>query len=169
MPRLCQTVHRTGEPCRREAAPDSDFCEVCATRCGRDTEAARLYNLSVGSVRADEVKDHPDANSLKSELAISRMLFERRYNSLPEEEISVHAGPLLDMLRKIADLKVQSDNLDRKRGDLLDSARVTQMAESLLTVVSEVIHEFVEDEQVQGEMLSAVASQFLEIIKKDSL
>lgn len=171
MPRPCQTVLPSGEPCRREAALDSDYCEVCASVSGSPS-SSRLYNLAVGQARAEEVARHSDATNLQNELALARMLFERRYNAIAsegDEELRTQSGPLLDMLRKIADLAVQGDALARKRGDLLDKTRVTSLAESLMMCVNDVIVDRIEDEKLAGELVTEIGTYFLEIIKKETL
>jgi hypothetical protein len=167
--RQCQTILITGEPCRRPAAPDSDYCEVCAEICG-SKESNRLYNLAVGQKRSEQFSKHSDAHNLKNELALARLLCERKYNGIAsegEDSLERNAGLLLDMLRKVADLAVQGDALARKRGELLDKSRVTSLAEALIACVTDVIHELVEDEALQGEILTAIGNSFFAILKKE--
>jgi hypothetical protein len=99
-------------------------------------------------------------------------LLERKYNAIASEgdtALEMNAGVLLDMLRKVADLAVQGDAMARKRGDLLDRTRVTTLAESLIMCVTDVVTELVEDQTLQGEILTAIGTSFIEIIKKETL
>lgn len=171
MPRPCQTVLQTGEPCRREAVPDSDYCEICASALSRGHAGdSRLYNLSVGQSRADEFSKHNDATNLFNELALARLLFERKYNGIASEgpeALKINAGPLMDLLRKITDLAVQGDALARKRGELLDRGRVTNLAEKLIMCVTEVVEDKIGDETLQGELLTDIGTAFQDILKKE--
>jgi hypothetical protein len=160
--RQCKNILVSGAQCSREALVDGDHCSKCSG--GRGDSTGRQYDLATG---ADRVTEFADADlTLKDEAAIMQMLFERRVNHIAgqgDEELALQTGPLMDLLTKISNVKEKRDQMERRRGDLLDKARVNELANELLSAVVEVLTDEIEDVDQRKTLITTIARKFLSL------
>jgi len=169
--RRCTRKFRSGEPCRREAAPNSDTCADCAEESARNKshKSASMYDLTIGREMHDALRSHKDVLSLEDEVALLRQLVARRWDAVEDEhDLAIKATPISDLLVRVKDTVVAANSVKLKRGELLDAHRVAVLAEKMTDAVNKGVLEHVNDEAVSGAILTTVKNYFLEILKEET-
>lgn len=138
-PNRCKGATAEGQ-CMNEAEYG---CEYCAMHGGRSTEAAegkRMYHLSVAAqqARLAQLSEHESVKSLREEIALARMLIERRFNAIKTEIDLLNAcGPLNQLLLTVERLVKSAHALEQNLGLLLDKASIIQLGQHISRIIIE--------------------------------
>jgi hypothetical protein len=154
-PRRCQGQHQHGQ-CRNKSVDGLDKCPLHAGRSSwlDKRRKVRNYNLAVYQARLDELGEAPAIMSLREEVAILRMLLERRLNACKSE------AEFLGAANKVGDLVLRIESVVRSCRRIEAIGEQTLSWHDLLAMcgkILEVIAEHVED----GETLARIGDRLV--------
>ncbi len=138
-PRRCKYSY-PHEQCWREAEPG---CEYCLAHGGKSTalaEDTRLYHLAEvdSRTRLAELSSHERIKSLREEIALVRILIEKRMNMIKTEADLLSAcGPINNMLLTLEKLIKSCHALEQSLGELLSKQSVVRLGQSICEIVIE--------------------------------
>ena len=95
-PRRCKKS-TAKEQCWNQAVPGSDYCPAHGGTSGGLSRDKRMYLLSKAAERARlaQLAEHEQIKSLREEIALVRMMVERRFDAIQNENDLIAAfGPL---------------------------------------------------------------------------
>lgn len=143
-PHRCQGMTAKGQ-CMAVAVETSPgvFGKYCMIHGGasemRTQEKHRLnrYRLSKFQAQYQDQLNQPDVKSLRDEVAILRMMLEERLNACQSaSELVVASGPISELIQKIERVVVSCHKLELAADQLLDKARLAQIADQVVKAVS---------------------------------
>jgi len=159
-PRRCQGQHQHGQ-CRNKSVEGHDRCPL---HIGRGLHAekqkkVRNYNLAAYQGRLDELTEAPAIMSLREEIAILRMMLERRLNSCKSEvELLGSANAVGDLISKIEKVLTSCHRLELSAGLHLDKPTALAMG----TKIMEVIAEFIDDQDKLDQIAEGIINVIVE-------
>ena len=140
-PRRCKYSY-PHEQCRRVAEPGAQFCRVHGGKSTELADETRIYHLANVQDRARlaELSSNDRVKSLAEEVSMSRMLFEKVWNSAQSEtEMLGRCSVLNTLLLTCERLTKSYYALEKDLGELLPKDEVLRYAQSLCEIVIEEI------------------------------
>lgn len=139
-PHRCQGVGKSGQ-CPYLAEPDNIYC----LRHGGNKKAfhekvkrANLYRLQVWQERLEEFADSDEATTLKSEIAILRVILEQILNKCNNtNELIIYSNKISEVAAKIEKLLTASHRIERNLGQLLDKSAALNFAGQVVGIISQ--------------------------------
>lgn len=142
-PERCQNTTGVNGQCPYKAEPNSKFCMRHGGNRGVDFEAVRqtrLYKLAKWQSQLEEQADHPNIKSLREEIAILRITLQERLASCQNNwDLMANAGPISELVMKIAALVKSCHKIEKELGQLLDKAQAVRLASEMVTIISNYI------------------------------
>jgi hypothetical protein len=126
------------------ALDGQDKCEGCIGKLPAVPKATRQYLLAKADDRArlDALSESPELKSLRDEIALVRMLVERRWNLIHTDNDLILAAPqLTNMMQTLERLVKTADVMDRNEGRLLARQAVIRIGQELVRIVMEELEE----------------------------
>ena len=138
-PNRCQATLRQGQ-CRRVADPGSQYCSLHGNTLLKERETRRQYLLTKieDQTRLSEFSEHDHIKSLRDEIALTRILIERRFNAIRcETDMLAAIGPLNSLLLTTEKLVKTCFTMEQSLGSLLARETVIRLAQELAQVIVE--------------------------------
>lgn len=133
-PKRCQGMTKNGQ-CQMMSTRDL-YCAFHSSNFKKEN----LYRLTTLQHRVNELRDNPNALSLRSEIAILRLNLETILNKCPTElEILMYTPQISKLANDINSVVTNAHKLESKLGDLLDRKAVIAIADGIIQVVSQYI------------------------------
>src|SRR6218665_1663932 len=163
-PFRCQAVIPTKGQCLNRQMDGSKFCpahggnRACATT---KEEQQRLYLAGRFQNRMNQLEDHSQLKSLRSEIAILRMILETRLQRCEDDhDLILHSVPLADLVLKIEKLVSSCSRLDLQLSKMLDTTQAINWANEIVSIIGEYV--------TDSNILSEIADRILEAYQKAS-
>lgn len=137
-PNRCQATFAHGQ-CRRVAEPDG-YCSIHGSTAAKEAEARRQYLLTKieDQSRLSQFADHEHVKSLRDEIALARMLVERRFNAIQNDtDMMAACGPINQLLLTIEKLVKTCHSMEQSLGSLLARSTVLALAQQLAQTIVE--------------------------------
>lgn len=159
-PQRCQGTLQQGQ-CRNKAIAGSEFCPMHARHEHHEKKrAARNYNLTAYQARLDELVEAPAIMSLREEIAILRMLLERRLNSCQTDlELQANAMVVSELITKIEKVLSSCHRLEASTGLLLDKPAALALGNKILEIIANHIEDEDTLDTIASEILHAIVEQ----------
>jgi hypothetical protein len=139
-PIRCQRSTGKGQ-CPCEAQPGSDFCAAHERSSQRaDKMEKRLYLLSRAADRARlaELSEHESIKSLREEISLLRMLIERRFEAIRDDnDLQIAFAPLASAFQTVERLVKSCHQIEENLGSLLSKSTLLKLGQSLSTIIVE--------------------------------
>lgn len=126
------------EQCWNERAEGATNCEVHGGRSNADSEEKKLYFLSQARYRARlaELSEHEEVKSLREEIALARMLIERRFDLIKNDSDLIQAcSPINTMLLTVERLVKSAHSIEQNLGSLLAKPTVLRLGQEMCEIV----------------------------------
>ena len=128
--------------CQFLAVPGTKHCSIHGgIKCQAVNAANDLYRFKhdLYARRIAEMKDHPDARKLGTELGMLRMLLEEVINKVEEpQDLIIQYGPQIrEFVGDIRATLIANVKLEEKIGTLLTINDVARLAQALMSVIVE--------------------------------
>ncbi|MGH7194650.1 MAG: hypothetical protein ACREJM_14120, partial [Candidatus Saccharimonadales bacterium] len=141
-PNRCKGATRSGQ-CRHKALTGSDYCHGCGKLW--DNEAAlleqkRQYNLTEAHyrVRLEQLAEHSDVKSLRDEIALTRLLIEKRFNLIKTDTDFINAcGQINTLLLTAERLNKSAHAIEQSLGVLLSRDTVLRLGQAIIEVLAD--------------------------------
>lgn len=136
-PNRCQGAAQDGQ-CMNESESGSDYCQVHGGRDKGQAAEKRLYYLAEAQSRARlaGLSEHEEVKSLREEIAIARIILERRLNLIRNEADWISSsGPLNTCLLTIERLVKSAHTLEQNLGSMLSKATVLRLGQQICEIV----------------------------------
>lgn len=136
-PHRCQAGTRAGQ-CVSVAVEGSSFCTL---HSGVDQAPVRvlrqyLLNKAEDQTRLAYFAEHEDVKSLRDEIALTRMLIERRFNMIQSRTDELAAcEPLNRLLLTVERLVKTAHTLEQSLGSLLARNSVLRLAQQICQII----------------------------------
>lgn len=168
----CPVAKSNGEQCTHQIVPGTTRCPLHGANtqlASAEKKSLDMYRFAKYQQRVDELKEHNEVKSLRSEIGVLRMLLEEKMNRAnTDAELVLMAGPLSDLIMKIEKLVSSCQRLENNLGNLLDKQQMKNIATQLLNVLTEKVNELTLNEETKGMFIENVATVFLDIMKGQS-
>ena len=139
-PNRCMHVIQSSGQCTNKAYPGSKFClahggnkaaSAAAAKGLRNYRIQRYLSLLCNLRNSSYLKD------LRDEIAILRMILEEKLNQIENSnELALQSGAISDLVIKIDKVVTSCQRLEERTGIMLDKNRIIQIAEQLITIVT---------------------------------
>lgn len=141
-PNRCKGATREGQ-CWNEALAGSDYCHGCGRRWDNQTaadEQKRQYHLTEARYRTRlaQLSEHNDVKSLRDEIALARVLIEKRMNLVKSDADLINAcGQLNAMLLTVERLVKSAHSIEQSLGVLLARDTVLRLGQSICEILAD--------------------------------
>jgi hypothetical protein len=126
------------EQCWNERAEGSTNCEAHGGKSTAEADEKKLYFLSQARYRTRlaELSEHEEIKSLREEIALARMLIERRFDIIKSDEQLIQAcAPINTMLLTVERLVKSAHIIEQNLGSLLAKPTVLRLGQQLCEIV----------------------------------
>lgn len=126
--------------CLEAAAPGSDFCRLHRGIDRTNEQSTRLYHLAQiqDKARLLELADHEEIRSLREEIGLARMLVERRWNTIRNDnDLIMACGSLNTLLLTIERLVKSAHTIEQNLGVLLSKSAVMALGQNICRIIVE--------------------------------
>lgn len=142
-PDRCQGITAMGQCQNKVSVPGGKYCSMHGGAIElRAQEKANLnrYRLSKFQSQYEKHLSQPEVKSLRDEIAILRMMLEERLNSCTgSSDLVIASGPISDLIGKIEKVVVSCHKLELAADQMLDKARLFQIADQVVKAVGKYI------------------------------
>jgi hypothetical protein len=138
-PERCKGAAPDGQ-CWNRAEHGSDYCLAHGGKSTALAESKRAYLLVdvQRRVRLAQLAEHDDIKSLREEIALARLLVEKRLNACKnDEELIASAGAINTMLLTLERLVKSANTIEQNLGTLLAKSAVLKLGQSICHIVVE--------------------------------
>jgi hypothetical protein len=163
-PKRCQAAAPDGQ-CMNEQEPGSKNCKAHGGRSTQGTEDKKLYLLTEARYRTRlaQLAEHEEVKSLREEIALARMLIERRFDLIKNDNDLLNAcGPINTMLLTVDRLVKSANTIEQNLGALLSKPTVLKLAQQ----VSEIIVNELEGIENYEAIVDRITGRLIETFSK---
>ena len=158
-PNRCQGSTHYGQ-CRHMAEPGDKLCRACGGKDKLAIANRRQYNLANAEYasRIAQFAESDHVKSLREEIAMVRLLIEKRVNAINNDtELIAACGPLQQLTLTMEKLVKTCHSMEKDMGDLMSRTALLVLAQKMLEIVSEEI------EKIPGfeEIVDRISSRLL--------
>jgi len=162
-PERCQGMVKDNQ-CILKKVEGSRFCAAHGGNKALVAEskaAASRFRLTKWQAQVERFRSDSDLKSLRDEIGILRVLLEERLNHCQTNlDLILHSGPISDLVVKIEKLVKSCHEIDKDFENLLDKTQVIQIAEQIISVISEEI--------TDAGIMNAIQAKLLKLlVRKD--
>jgi hypothetical protein len=128
------------QQCPNGAEPGSDFCRAHRGNDLTNMKATRLYLLAKADDQARllQFSDHEEIRSLREEIAIARMLVEKRWNLIKtDSDLIMSCGSVNTLLLTIERLVKSAHTIEQNLGVLLGKSAVLSLGQLICHIIIE--------------------------------
>lgn len=159
-PRRCQGVRPNIGQCTNVAVEGSNYCPAHGGNRGFQTqekEKIRNYQLGKFHQRVQELGDSDYVMDLREEVALLRMLVEKKVRQCQtDSDLVLISGPLSDLVVKVDKMVTSCNRLESKLGNHLDRTKVVQYAQLLVQIVAKHVADVTILEKISDEFLTTL-------------
>jgi len=156
-PRRCQCVTPKGQ-CPSLACEGKAFCRVHGG--SKVDKSLRNYHLNKWSTRVNELADNELLKNINEEIGILRMMLETRLNRIHDEAaLIIDAGPITNLVDKIASLVERCHKLELNTGKLLNKQSIMQFADEVIAIISDVVENETQLAVISERIVAALEEQ----------
>lgn len=126
--------------CTEIAAPGSDCCVMHGGVDTTNADSTRLYMLAQANhqARLHQLSDHEEIRSLREEIALARMLTEKRWNLIKTDaDLMMHCGSINTLLLTIERLVKSAHSIEQNLGILLSKSAVLALGQTICKIIVE--------------------------------
>jgi len=156
----CQYIIPTRGQCNNKKVPGSEYCPAHGgTNVTRNEKKKELrnYRLNKFRERTQELGNNDEILSLKDEIGILRLLIEEKINKCKDSyDMILMSGPLSDLIMKVEKVVSSCNRLENKLGNRLDKSAVLQMAQTMVTIISNHVTDEEILEKISNEILGVM-------------
>jgi hypothetical protein len=131
--------------CQFDAVPGATRCMThggAAELYSKNKANNRIYQLEQWRHKLDKFFEDPNIKSLREEIAISRMTLEAILcKCTTDNDLLIHSGKIQQTLFQIEKLVSSCNRIEDRLGFVLDKSAVINLADQIVTIVSEYIPE----------------------------
>jgi hypothetical protein len=117
----------------------SDYCEVHARgNIAADAEEKRLYRLTEAQYRTRlaQLSEHEQVKTLREEIALTRMLIEKRFNLIKTDaDLLAAYGPINSLLLTVEKLVKSANAIEQNLGVLLGKPALLRLSQTLCEII----------------------------------
>jgi hypothetical protein len=116
----------------------SDYCLACGGRNQAPARRLRQYLLAKAqdSTRLAQFAEHEEVKSLRDEIALARMLIERRFNLIKDDADLISAcGSLNTLLLTVERLVKSAHAIEKSLGTLLARTAVLRLGRQICQII----------------------------------
>jgi hypothetical protein len=138
-PRRCKGSQPDGQ-CQNVAEDGSDYCRACGGISQAPARRLRQYLLAKAqdSTRLAQFAEHEEVKSLRDEIALARMLIERRFNLIQNDADLISAcGSLNTLLLTVERLVKSAHAIEKSLGALLARNAVLRVGQQICQIIVE--------------------------------
>lgn len=124
--------------CLDMAAPGSEFCLKHRGIDHTNENSTRLYLLAKAEdrVRLHRLAEHDEIRSLREEIALARMLAERRWNMMKtDNDAIIHCASINTLLLTIERLVKSAHSIEQNLGILLSKSAVLNLGQAICRII----------------------------------
>jgi hypothetical protein len=155
----CEHVNATGQ-CPLAAVEGGNRCRAHGGNKQENSIKAkelRNYRLARFNSRISEMGNSNYLLNLKDEVGVLRYILEERLNACQTaQDLILQAGPLTDLIMKIDKVVTSCGRLELKLGNFLDRAKVTNLAQVMVQIITKYIEDEAAIEAISEELLEAL-------------
>jgi len=136
-PRRCKAGTRAGQ-CTCVSAEGSDFCVLHSGKDQTPARNLRQYLLAKANdqTRLAQFAEHEDVKSLRDEIALARMLIERRFNLIQNDADLLSAcGSLNQLFLTVERLVKSAHAIEQSLGALLARHAVLRLGQQICQII----------------------------------
>jgi hypothetical protein len=136
-PKRCQAAAPDGQ-CMNEQEHGASTCKAHGGRSTAETEEKKLYLLTEARYRTRlaQLAEHEEVKSLREEIALARMLIERRFDLIKNDNDLLNAcGPINTMLLTVERLVKSAHTIEQNLGALLAKPTVLKLGQQMCEIV----------------------------------
>jgi len=136
-PRRCKGSKGEGQ-CMNLAEDGSEYCVACGGVNRAPARRLRQYLLAQAQdrTRLAQFAEHEEVKSLRDEIALARMLIERRFNLIQNDADLMQAcGPLNTMLLTVERLVKSAHAIEQSLGNLLARQSVLRLGQLICQII----------------------------------
>lgn len=136
-PERCKSAAQDGQ-CDNKSEHGSDYCRAHGGRSTADHEAKKLYLLSEAKYRTRlaQLSEHDEVKSLREEIALARMMIERRFDLIRNEaDFIAGCAPINTMLLTVERLVKSAHSIEQNLGGLLAKPTILKLGQQMCEIV----------------------------------
>ena len=136
-PHRCKGPKPDGQ-CQNRAADGSEYCVACGGVDRAPVRRLRQYFLAKArdQTRLANLAEHEEVKSLRDEIALARMLIERRFNLIQNDaDLICACAPLNTLLLTVERLVKSAHAIEKSLGTLLARAAVLRVGQQVCQII----------------------------------
>lgn len=163
-PDRCKGASVDGQ-CENRAEHGSEYCLAHGGKSTALAESKRSYLLVdvQRRVRLAQLAEHDEIKSLREEIALARLLVEKRLNACKtDDELISAAGPINTMLLTLERLVKSAHTIEQNLGTLLAKTAVLKLGQSMCQIVVEEL----EDVDGYEKIVDRITQRLIDTVSK---
>jgi len=159
-PDRCKGAQPDGQ-CRNRAEDGSDYCRACGGENRAPARKLRQYLLAKAHdrVRLAEFAEHEEVKSLRDEIALARMLIERRFNLIQNDADLIGAcAPLNTLLLTVERLVKSAHAIEKSLGALLARNAVLRVGQQVCQIIVDRLEGIPNYEQIVDAIITDIVA-----------
>jgi hypothetical protein len=161
-PERCQGMVKDNQ-CVLKKVEGSKFCAAHGGNkalASAKVESVSRFRLTKWQAQVERFRSDSDLKSLRDEIGILRVLLEERLNHCQTNlDLILHSGPISDLVVKIEKLVKSCHDIDKDFENLLDKTQVIQIADEIISVISEEITDEGVMNTIQSKLLNLLCKK----------
>ena len=136
-PHRCKGAQPDGQ-CQNRAEDGSDYCRACGGENRAPARRLRQYFLAKAQdrTRLAQFAEHEEVKSLRDEIALARVLIERRFNLIQNDaDLLAACGPLNQLLLTVERLVKSAHAIEKSLGTLLARTSVLRVGQQICQII----------------------------------
>lgn len=162
----CQAVIPSRGQCNNMQMEGSDYCPAHGGNRGNAAlklQKKRMYDVERFQAKLNQMEDHEGIKSLKSEIAILRMVLEQRLQQCHDTtDLMLHSQSISSLVAHIEKLVTSTQRLDMQLSNMLDATQAVHWMGEIVDIISH----HVTDEAVLSEISGEILESFDRIQKE---
>lgn len=139
-PSRCEGAVPGGGQCRFPREPGHTLCKACGGRNLIKAEEKRQYVLTEvrDQTRLAELAEHDSVKTLREEIALARILVEKRFNIIKtDNDLIQGCGAINSLLLTIEKLVKTCHTMEQSLGTLISRTDMLRIAEKVIEIIAE--------------------------------
>lgn len=158
--RRCQGPKSDGQ-CQNVAEDGSAYCQACGGKSLAPARRLRQYLLAKAqdSTRLAQFAEHEEVKSLRDEIALARMLIERRFNLIRDDaDLIAACGSLNTLLLTVERLVKSAHAIEKSLGTLLARSAVLRVGQQICQIIVDRLEGIPNYEQIVDAVITDIVA-----------
>jgi hypothetical protein len=159
-PHRCKGAQPDGQ-CQNRAEDGSDYCLACGGVNRAPARRLRQYFLAKAQdrTRLANLAEHEEVKSLRDEIALARMLIERRFNLIQNDADLIGAcAPLNTLLLTVERLVKSAHAIEKSLGTLLARTAVLRVGQQVCQIIVDRLEGIPNYEQIVDAIIADIVA-----------